>query len=123
MIDEERTGLGAYLKSLRDSKGLTLREVEEKSGVSNAFVSQVESGKVKQPAPIILFKLAELYGIPYETLMERAGYPVSKKNTPTIGASAAIFHKLGKITEKEEQELLDYLTFLRSRAKREGRKK
>lgn len=120
MKESEKSSLGTYLRSLRDAKGLSLRVVEEKTGVSNAFLSQLESGKVKQPSPIILYKLAQLFEVPYETLMERAGYPVPKPapNNPT--ASTEVFGRLGSITEEEEQALLDYLAFIRNRTKRQG---
>jgi len=115
--------LGQYLRSLRDVSGFTLREAEEKSGISNAFISQVESGKVKHPSPAMLYKLANLYGVPYEILMERAGYPVPQ-NVKEIGNNApAVFRRLGNITNEEEQALLDYLSFIRNRAKRDGRLK
>jgi len=123
MGKDEKATLGTYVKSLRDAKALSLRDVEEKSGISNAFVSQIESGKVKHPSPIMLYKLAATYGVPYEALMERAGYPVPESNLPAGRFASVVFHRLGKITEDEEQSLLDYLSFLRSRARREERKK
>lgn len=115
--------LGSYLSALRDANAFSLRGVQEKSGISNAFLSQLESGKVKQPSPVVLYKLAELYGVPYETLMERAGYPVPEGQTPMPRTASAVFNRLGNITEDEEQTLLDYLSFIRSRGRREGRKK
>src|SRR5437762_3599774 len=116
---QKSSRLGTYLKSLRDAKSLSLREVEGRTGISNAFLSQIESGKVKQPSPIALYKLAELYGVPYEALMERTGYPVPSSQEPTPRSTQTVFHKIGEITDEEEQELLDYLKFLRSRAKRD----
>jgi len=123
MGKDAKPTFGTYLKSLREAKGLSLRDVEEASGISNAFVSQLESGKVKHPSPIKLYKLAETYGVPYEALMERAGYPVPENSVPPGRFASSVFHRLGKITEHEEQSLLDYLSFLRSRARREDRKK
>ncbi len=111
--------LGTYLKSLRNARGFSLREVEEKSGISNPFLSQLESGKVKQPSPVMLHKLAELYGVPYEALMERAGYPAPQSGH----AVSKVFHRLGHISEEEEEALLVYLSFLRSRTRRPGRRK
>lgn len=116
-------GLGMYLRSLRDARGLTLRDAEEKSGISNAFLSQVESGKVKHPSPIILYKLANLYEVPYEILMDRAGYPVPQKAKEIENNASAVFHRLGQISVDEEQALLDYLSFLRNRTKRSDRQK
>lgn len=122
MLRDEKPRLGSYLKSLRDAKGLSLRDVGEKAGISNAFLSQVESGKVKQPSPVMLYKLAELYAVPYAVLMERAGHPVPEAVTPASRSGSPVFQRLGRITEEEEQALLAYLAFLRSQAKRGGRK-
>src|SRR5574341_2678341 len=114
MPRDERPRLGSYLKSLRESKGLSQRDVEEKSGISNAFLSQLESGKVKQPSPIVLYKLAELYAVPYAVLMERAGYPVPEPTTSPPRSAAPVFQRLGGVIEDEAQALLAYLGFLRS---------
>src|SRR4030095_13288460 len=45
--------LGAMLAGLRTAKGLSLREVEEATGkaVSNAYLSQLENGKIRKPSP------------------------------------------------------------------------
>jgi HTH-type transcriptional regulator, competence development regulator len=123
MTRKGKLPLGIYLKSLRDIKGFSLRHVEEKSGVSNAFLSQLESGKVKRPSPMMLYKLAGVYGVPYEALMELAGYPVPEGSVPATRSGPAVFHRLGDITEEEEQALLDYLSFLRSRSRRGEPKK
>ena len=121
MQSEDQPKLGQYLRALRESKGLSLRQVESKSGISNAFVSQMESGKVKQPSPGILYKIAELYGVPYDSLMELAGYPSPSALRVEPRSASAVFRRLGEITPTEEAELLDYLSFLRSRA-RKGRR-
>lgn len=123
MESQRSSTLGIYLKALREAKTLSLRDVEGRTGISNAFLSQIESGKVKQPSPMILYKLSELYGVPYEVLMERAGFPVPSGQELAPQSARAVFHRIGDITEEEEQELLDYLRFLRSRAKRDIRKR
>src|SRR5687767_6605319 len=65
---------GAYLRELRRARRLTLREVEDSCGVSNSYLSQLEHGSIKQPRPNVLQKLSQVYAVPYETLMVRAGY-------------------------------------------------
>ena len=47
---------------------LSLREVERRIGRSNAYLSQVERGLIKQPDPIVLLELSELYGLNFRTL-------------------------------------------------------
>lgn len=110
--------LGPYLADLRAAKRLSLRDVEEATGreVSNAYLSQLEHGKITKPSPNILFKLAEVYGAPYEVLMEKAGYVTSspaRRDTEKHGRVATFADE--HLTREEEEELLKYLAFLRSR--------
>jgi transcriptional regulator with XRE-family HTH domain len=70
----EAVEFGHYLKSLRKDKGLTIRQVELYSGVSNAYLSQLENGKRGIPSPEILRKLSDCLDVPYEELMKNAGY-------------------------------------------------
>jgi transcriptional regulator with XRE-family HTH domain len=109
--------LGALLADLRVAKGLSLREVEEATdkAVSNAYLSQLENGKIKKPSPNVLHSLAEVYAVPYEALMEKAGYLL-----PSAGKGGGRRRRLAAfaiddLTAEEEEELLKYLAFLRSR--------
>ncbi len=111
--------LGAFLASARNQLEMTLRAVEEVTGISNAYLSQLEHGKIKTPAPQNLYKLAELYQVPYELLMELAGYPVPKAQSVesrfALGNFAA---RVGAVTVEEEEALVEYLQFIRSRKRR-----
>src|SRR5205085_11108705 len=82
--DNPTEDFGQYLRELRRVRRLTLREVEEQSGVSNSYLSQVEHGRIRQPSPHVLQKLAVAYDVPYERLMARAGYI-----RPSAGSAAA----------------------------------
>jgi predicted transcriptional regulator len=48
-------------KSMRKAKGLTLRKVEDRTGISNAYLSQLETGKIKSPGYETVKALYELY--------------------------------------------------------------
>ena len=65
---------GNYLKNLRKERGLSIRRLEAQSGVSNAYLSQLENGKRGLPSPEILKKIHEPLDIGYAELMEKAGY-------------------------------------------------
>ena len=109
--------LGAVLADLRTAKGLSLREVEEATGnaVSNPYLSQLENGRIKKPSPNVLHSLSEVYTVPYEALMEKAGYLLpSEGNKGGRGERLAAF-AIDDLTAEEEEELLKYLAFLRSR--------
>lgn len=111
--------LGTLLADLRTAKGLSLREVEEATGnaVSNAYLSQLENGKIQKPSPNVLHRLAEVYGVPYETLMEKAGYLLPSSARGGQRRRLAAF-AIDDLTAEEEEELLKYLAFLRSRGPR-----
>jgi transcriptional regulator with XRE-family HTH domain len=68
------TKLGDLLLNARKRLGLSLRDAEEASGVSNAYISMIESGKRADPHPNILKKLAIAYGLDIDEVMKKAGY-------------------------------------------------
>jgi HTH-type transcriptional regulator, competence development regulator len=108
--------LGAVLADLRAARRLSLREVEEATGkaVSNPYLSQLEHGKIKRPSPNVLHSLADVYAVPYEALMEKAGYLLPSEDGGGRRARLAAF-AIDNLTAEEEEELLKYLAFLRSR--------
>jgi len=109
--------LGPLLADLRVAKGLSLRQVEEatRAAVSNAYLSQLENGRIRKPSPNVLHSLAEVYGVPYEALMERAGYLLPSTDSGGRRHRLAAF-SIDDLTAEEEEELLKYLAFLRSRS-------
>jgi HTH-type transcriptional regulator, competence development regulator len=115
--DDKPKSLGEGLRMARDLRKLSLREVEDATGISNAYLSQLENDKVKKPSPHFLHKLAALYDIAYEMLMESAGYIKRKANDgPKTLQGAALFAQ-EKLTSQEEVALAEYLAFLRSKKK------
>jgi len=111
---------GPYLRSARERKGLSLRAVEEATGISNPYLSQLESGKVRQPSPIVLHKLATLLEVSYADLMRLAGYPIPDEPPASSKLSSASM-RFQNVTPEEADALDEYLSFLRS--KRSRRKK
>jgi transcriptional regulator with XRE-family HTH domain len=62
------------LKDIRKKRGFTIREVADRSGVSAAYISQIENGQRGTPSPEILLKLSEGLENSYAELMKLAGY-------------------------------------------------
>jgi transcriptional regulator with XRE-family HTH domain len=112
--------LGTLLADARKRKRLTLRAVQDAVGISNAYLSQLETGKVQSPSPIVLHKLSELYGLPYATVMQEAGYPLPETVKETDPATR-LAARVGETTREEEDALVDYIRFLRSRNQRRDR--
>ncbi len=117
--------LGNYLANIRAIRRLKLREVEKATAgaVSNAYLSQLETNKIARPSPNILHALATVYVVPYETLMEKAGYITPAIAAPDVLHSAGDHPRRARaasfadknLTQEEEESLLEYLAFLRSR--------
>ena len=110
--------LGQYLSSIRTDRGMTLRQVEQLTNkdVSNAYLSQIENDKIKQPSPNVLYGLAEIYEIDYEKLMELAGHilPTKSRGEGEKHGCIPTFAE-HNLTPEEEAALMDYLQFLRSK--------
>lgn len=115
--EQESQSLGEYLTHIRKAKRMTLRAVEEATTheVSNAYLSQLENGRIGKPSPNTLHSLAQVYGVSYEVLMEKAGYlaaTAGRSETEKHGRVPTFAKE--NLTPKEEEELLKYLAFLRS---------
>lgn len=52
----------------REMKGISLRELEKRAGISNALLSQMESGKIKEPSFRNVVKVARALGVKLDRL-------------------------------------------------------
>lgn len=108
--------LGPFLKSARRSVGLTLRDVEAKTDITNGYLSQIENQLIAKPSPNVLFQLAELYGVEYSELLVRAGHRVpSAPSQPSDSLNGIPLRALEDLTEDEKKDLMDYLNYLKSK--------
>ena len=117
MDAQARKDFGLYLKELRFLARLSLRGVEKATGsmVSNAYISQLESGKIETPSPHVLDKLAMVYGVPHREMMEAAGYVKRVGGEKTGVPSAIPFLRKQDLTRDEREETVRFLQFLRLR--------
>lgn len=106
---------GTGLKAARELAGLSLREVEAATGISNAYLCQLEGNKIRRPSVFFLTKLAALYGIDRDQLM--ASLPDMPPLTNPV--KAAVWKWLPPPTNDEEQlEMVEYLKLIRARNRR-----
>lgn len=118
MENPQAINLGQFIRKARKDAQLSLRDVEDATGkeVSNAYLSQLETGKITKPSPHILYALSTALGVAYESLMERAGYIVPTANRAEgIKHGRAATFSIDNLTAGEENELLDYLNYIRSK--------
>lgn len=77
------------LKECREKRGLTLRDVEEITDgkISNAYLSQLENGKITNPSIAICCALAAAYAVSLDDIAKWVGNAVLKsvELCPTCG--------------------------------------
>ena len=76
-----RVILGEVLKEYRLEKGMTLRDVSEKSSVALGYLSEIERGQ-KEASSEILENLAYGLDIPLYQIIIEAGYRLADWDTP-----------------------------------------
>ena len=98
--------LGEELKEAREKAGFTLKEVEEKVGVSNSYLSELERNIKTNPSNELLKKLSELYSYNYLKLFLRKGQSYSEINKYDFMYEALFdlisIEELDNLTEKEK---------------------
>lgn len=116
--------LSKLLKTIRKVNGASLRAVEEATGISNAYLSQLERGDAQNPSPDKLHALAEFYNVPYTDLMRAAGYLQTSDPSPGMTASSgrtstvqAALMSAG-LSPEEEDAVVKYIEFLRFQNKK-----
>lgn len=101
--------LGRKLAAARAEKGWSLREVERRTGIHNAHVSQIETGAIERPAPNVLWALAEVYELDLRELMRMSGHvEAAAQGTPGSVVGAAL-RVLGDMSPQEQEQVLQFM--------------
>ncbi|MBF9255745.1 helix-turn-helix domain-containing protein [Pontibacter sp. 172403-2] len=104
--------LGKTLKEAREQNSLKLRQVEDATGISNAYLSQLENDKIKNPSANILYKLSSLYNLELNNLMAASG-AIKKKEDDKASVLNSVAFSADSLSKEEEEALIEYLKFLR----------
>lgn len=60
--------VGELICVARECKGWTLRDLERQTGISNALLSQIETGHIKSPSWKNVVKIAKALGLKLDRL-------------------------------------------------------
>ena len=111
--------LAQVLAGARHGLGLTLREVERRTGIRNAHLSQIETGTIARPEMALLWELSVAYGLDFAELLTLAGYEAAGEGSAgERGRMTVALRALRELTPDEQAEALRYIAELRRR--REG---
>ncbi len=99
--------IGSFIRSQRELAQVSVRQLAEKSGVSNPYLSQVERG-LRKPSADVLNQIAKALRVSAEVLYVRAG--ILEPSDKSQVRDAIITDTA--ITERQKQVLLDiYASF------------
>jgi transcriptional regulator with XRE-family HTH domain len=112
--------LGSVLKQTRERQNLSLRDVEKRTGIRNAHLSQIENETITKPEMAMLWDLAALYGLDYTQLLRLAGY---RNRGQASGRErqrmTAALRALGELSAREQTEALRFMADLKAKRVRE----
>jgi HTH-type transcriptional regulator, competence development regulator len=111
--------LGGTLKESRELIPMTLRQVEEATGISNAYLSQLENDKIKKPSASVLYKLSSIYKMELNSLLRAAGIIQKSTDNLTIDLPSTEWEKrisfyTEELSEEQKGKVLEYIKFIKS---------
>ena len=86
-VQRQDEDVGEMLRRLRGNR--SLRGVQRLTGISNAYLSQVEKGD-RRPGPKVLSRLAALYGVRLQELLRRAGHLDIEGEEPEVDEATEV---------------------------------
>lgn len=104
MAEHTKRDLGAFIREQRALAQMSLRRLGEIAGVSNVYLSQIETG-LKRPSAEILQKIAKGLQISAETLYVHAGILDDARS----GSSEVAIMADTRLTDAQRQALLTVL--------------
>ena len=107
--------LGAALRRARADRGLSLRDVERRTGIRNAHLSQIETDTIAKPEMAILWDLASLYGIDFARLLALAGHAGGASSGSQRRRVTVALRALGQLSPGDQDEALRFMAELKAR--------
>jgi len=101
--------LGKRLAEARADRNWSLREVERRTGINNAHLSQIETGAIERPAPNVLWALAEVYELNLRELMRLSGHVEAAANGTPGSVVGAALRQLGEMSPGEQEQVLQFM--------------
>ena len=105
VVSNAAQDIGSFIRTQREAAQVSVRQLAERAGVSNPYLSQIERG-LRKPSAEVLSQIAKALRLSAEVLYVRAGIleagQPSQVHDVIIGDTA--------ITERQKRVLLDIYT-------------
>ena len=96
--------LGQYLRSLRNSKHMSMADVREQTGTTNSRLSKLENDQITDPSISVICKLSKCYEVDVINVLNEAGMDI-EKSTPFSHTSFLNEEEIASL-----QRIIDLLT-------------
>ena len=108
----ERLSLGDFIATQRRAAEMSLRQLADRAGISNPYVSQIERG-LRKPSAEVLNQIATALSVSAESLYVRAGIIDPDEHRPTSVQRAV--QSDPALTAAQKQALITvYLAFVQT---------
>jgi transcriptional regulator with XRE-family HTH domain len=115
--------LGKKVIKLREKKGINQKELAEASKITQATISRIESGQVKQLKSEALKRLATALGVTVDYLIDKTKEITPDEILSSDPTAQYIFRGYEKLSSKGREDLKDYLDWIEQKEKMEEKKK
>ena len=105
VVSTAASDIGSFIKAQREAAQVSVRQLAEKAGVSNPYLSQIERG-LRKPSADVLKQIAKALRVSAEVLYVQAGILEPSANSEVRDAIITD----AAITERQKQVLLDIYT-------------
>src|ERR1700722_15011630 len=105
VVSTAASDIGSFIKAQREAAQVSVRQLAEKAGVSNPYLSQIEGG-LRKPSADVLNQIAKALRVSAEVLYVQAGILEPSANSEVRDAIIPDT----AITERQKQVLLDIYT-------------
>ena len=106
--------LGIVLRAARTRRGLSLRDVERRTGIRNAHLSQIETDTIAKPEMALLWELASVYELDFPRLLALAGHTAGPGAEDRQRMTVAL-RALSELSPTEQELALGFMAELKAR--------
>lgn len=108
VVTHAASDIGSFIRTQREAAQVSVRQLAEKAGVSNPYLSQIERG-LRKPSAEVLNQIAKALRVSAEVLYVQAG--ILEPGEPNAVRDAIVTDMA--ISERQKQVLLDiYASFI-----------
>ena len=105
VVSNAAQDIGSFIRTQREAAQVSVRQLAEKAGVSNPYLSQIERG-LRKPSADVLSQIAKALRVSAEVLYIRAGMLEPSEHNEVRD----VIITDTAITERQKQVLLDIYT-------------